>query len=298
MTRVLLFIATNIAILAMVTIVMRIFGLEPYMQANGINYQSLMIFCALWGMGGSFISLLASKWIAKKTMGVQIVDENTTDPAGRDLVQAVHHLARTAGLPKMPEVGYYESAEVNAFATGPSKSNSLVCVSTGLLERLDKESVRGVLGHEIAHIANGDMVTMTLIQGVVNAFVMFFARIAAYAVSNLMRGNDEEGRGMGWLAQMATIIVFEIVFGLIGSTITCAFSRWREYRADAGGALYAGRTNMISALERLKSTTELVDTNHKAMATLKISGAQKGLVALFLTHPPLEKRIARLKQIA
>jgi heat shock protein HtpX len=296
MIRVLLFIATNIAVMLMITIVMNVLGLNYYLTENGIDYTSLMVFCGLWGMGGSFISLFMSKWIAKKSMGIEIVDPNTQDPAGRDLVQAVHHLANTAGLQKMPEVGFYRSDEVNAFATGPSKNNSLVAVSTGLLDRLDKESVRGVLGHEIAHIANGDMVTMTLIQGVVNAFVMFFARIAAFAVENMLRGDDEEG-GLGFFAHIMVVMAFEVAFGLIGSTITCAFSRWREYRADQGGARFAGRQNMISALERLQSASELVDTKQKAFASMKIAGAPKGLAAFFLTHPPLESRIARLKDM-
>lgn len=294
--RVLLFIATNLAIMAMISIVMKVFGLEYYVTSQGINYPSLMVICGLWGMGGAFISLLLSKKMAKWTMGVKVIDPQTSDTAGRDLVQAVHHMARSAGLSKMPEVGFYDSQEVNAFATGPSKNNSLVAVSSGLLNQMDRGSVEGVLGHEIAHIANGDMVTMTLIQGVVNAFVMFFARIAAFAVSNFFR--DEDGRGgLGMFAQWGIIIAFELLFGLLGSVIVMWFSRYREFKADAGGAKFAGHHKMIAALESLQRASGQIDTSKKELATLKISGA-KGFSELFMSHPPLEKRINRLKQRA
>jgi heat shock protein HtpX len=291
--RVLLFIATNLAIMLMLSIVMKVLGLEPYLTAQGLNYTSLMVFCGLWGMGGAFISLILSKKMATWSMGVKIIDPHTNDSAGRELVQTVHRMARSAGLEKMPEVGYYESGEVNAFATGPSRNNSLVAVSSGLLQRMDRGSVEGVLGHEVAHIANGDMVTMTLVQGVVNAFVMFFARIAAFAVSNFLR--DEDGRGgVGMLAQWGIIIAFELIFGLLGSIVVMAFSRHREFRADAGGAKYAGRGKMIQALQALRANTDLVDTRQKELATLKIAGP-KGFAQLFLSHPPLEERIERLK---
>ena len=197
----------------------------------------------------------------------------------------------------MPEVGIYNSPEVNAFATGPSKRNSLVAVSTGLLNGMSQDEVEGVLAHEVSHIANGDMVTMTLIQGVVNAFVMFFARIAAFAVSNFMRGDDEEGEGLGWFAHMAVIFVFEIIFGLLGSIVVAFFSRYREYRADSGAARLAGREKMIAALQRLKNQTYM-DKRGESLATLKISNRKGGLAALISTHPSLDDRIKALQRVS
>lgn len=293
--RIFLFGLVNVAVIVTVSVILSVLGVEPYLTANGINYQSLLVFCAIWGMVGSFISLAISKWMAKKMMGVQIIPENASGHYG-DLVRTVHKLAKAAGLPKMPEVGVYQGAEVNAFATGPSKSNSLVAVSTGLLESMNRDEVEGVLGHEVAHIANGDMVTMTLIQGVINAFVMFFARIAAFAVQNALRSDDEEGQGVGGLAYMFTTIIFEIIFGIIGSMITAWFSRQREFRADAGGAVLAGREKMIAALERLQRSSERIEeSDYKAVAALKISGKPSKFMALFSTHPDLSLRISRLR---
>lgn len=291
-----LFALTNILVLATISIVMNVLGLKPYMTAYGINYESLMVFCALWGMGGAFISLLLSKKMAKWMMKVQIIDPQTRTPELRELVATVHRLAQAAQLPKMPEVGIYDSPEVNAFATGPSKSNSLVAVSSGLLNRMRKNEIEGVLGHEIAHIANGDMVTMTLIQGVVNAFVMFFARVVAYAVSSAMRSDNDRGPSYG--IQMILTIVFDILFGILGSMVVAYFSRWREFRADRGSADLGGRDKMIAALEALNGTSQIVDpeSSKAAFASLKISsGSPKGLMAMLMTHPPLTKRIERLK---
>lgn len=292
--RVFLFLLTNLAILAMISIVTSLLGIRGYLTAQGIDYSALMVICALWGMGGAFISLLLSKQMAKWMMGLKTIDPMTRDPHEAELVRTVHQLARSAGLPKMPDVAIYNSPEVNAFATGPSKSNSLVAVSSGLLQRMNRAEVEGVLGHEVAHIANGDMVTMTLIQGVVNAFVMFFARIAAFAVSSAMR--DEDGRGPGYFVQMALIFAFDIAFGLLGAVVVAFFSRAREFRADKGGAQLAGRDKMIGALRSLQRSHELVDTQHAALASLKINGAPKGILALLMTHPPLEKRIEHLQQ--
>jgi heat shock protein HtpX len=195
----------------------------------------------------------------------------------------------------MPEVGYYESPEINAFATGPSKNNSLVAVSTGLLTQMNRSEVEGVLAHEVAHIANGDMVTMTLIQGVVNAFVMFFARILAFAISNIFRKNDDEGPS--FMVQMVATIVLEIVFSILGSIVVAYFSRWREYRADAGGAKFAGKENMIGALEKLRRTLDSANEPEapKAMMSMKISSKPNGFMSLFSSHPPLEQRIEALK---
>lgn len=293
--RVFLFVLTNFLVMTTISIVISVLGIRPYLTAYGIDYQSLMGFCAVWGMGGSFISLLLSKTMAKWSMGVSIIDPNTTDPHGRELVALVHHLAAGAHLPVMPEVGVYESPEVNAFATGPSLGNALVAVSTGLLNRMDRRQLEGVLGHEISHVANGDMVTMTLIQGVVNAFVMFFARIAAFAVSNLMRSEDDDRRP-SYMVQQMLVFLFDILFGLLGSIVVCAFSRYREFRADQGGAGLAGRDKMIGALQALQRTVEMVDPAQPAFQSLKIAGAPKGIVGLLMTHPPLEVRIERLKQ--
>jgi heat shock protein HtpX len=292
--RIFLFILTNFLVMATISIVINLLGIQPYLSASGIDYGSLMALCAVWGMGGAFISLLMSKVAAKWMMGVKIIDPNTSSPDLRELVRVVHQLARDANLPAMPEVGYYESPEVNAFATGPTKGNALVAVSTGLMQRMGRGEVEGVLGHEIAHIANGDMVTMTLIQGVINAFVMFFARIAAFAVSNLLR--DDDDRGPSYMVQSLLVFLFDILFGILGSMVVCYFSRQREFRADKGGASLAGREKMIGALEALRRTTEMVDYRQASLQTLKIS-SPKGLFALLLTHPPLEKRIERLRQL-
>jgi heat shock protein HtpX len=293
--RVVLFIAVNMLILITISITMSVLGVQPYLNARGINLTSLLLFCAIWGMGGAFISLSLSRITAKWLMRVKLIDPDKADPGARELVNIVHNLARAAGLPKMPEVGIYNSPEVNAFATGPSRSRALVAVSAGLLQRMDRDQIEGVLGHEITHVANGDMVTMTLIQGVINVFVLFFARIIAFAIAQAMRGGDE--RGGSWGLQFILTIALEIVLSILGAIVVAAFSRWREFRADAGGARLAGRGNMISALEALQRTTQMVDNRQNALATLKISsGRGRRLAGLFSTHPPLEVRIARLKQ--
>jgi heat shock protein HtpX len=295
MKRIMLFAAVNIAVMVTVSLVLNLLGVQPYLTSNGLDVPSLMVFCLVWGMAGSLISLLISKKMAVWTMGVEIINPNAGGRAG-ELVQTVHRLAKSAGLPKMPDVGIYPGMEINAFATGPSKSNSLVAVSQGLLNRMDRDEVEGVLGHEIAHIANGDMVTMTLIQGVINAFVMFFARIAAYGVSQALRSDRDSG--MGHFAYAMTVFAFEIVFGILGSMIVAWFSRYREFRADAGGARIAGRNKMVRALQKLKAGMELPAEEEKApaMAAFKISSRKSGWLALFSTHPPLEVRIARLQQ--
>jgi heat shock protein HtpX len=280
----------------MISLVLNLLGIRPYLSQAGINYQALLIFSLIWGMAGSFISLLMSKQMVKWMYGVRIVDG---DRSYQELVNIVHNLARSAGLSKMPEVGIYDAAEMNAFATGPSKNNSLVAVSQGLLNRMNRSEIEGVLGHEIAHIANGDMVTMTLIQGVVNSFVIFFARIAAFAVGQFL-SRDEEGERGGFspLVNMMLIMMFEIVFGLLGSMVTAWFSRYREYRADAGSARYAGRGQMIAALRRLQAET----APHPDMAAvnqLQISAGNKGrsrFIALFASHPALEDRIEALEK--
>jgi len=275
------------------------YGYGHRYYGSGLNVQSLAYFCFFYGMVGAFVSLALSRVMAKWMMGVQIVDPNTTDPELQRLVQTIHNLARGARLPAMPEVGIYDSPEVNAFATGPTKSRALVAVSSGLLARMDQGEIEGVLGHEITHVSNGDMVTMTLIQGIVNAFVMFLSRIVAFAIMQAMRGDRDEREGGGFSGGMYFIVQFvlEIVFMILGSIVIATFSRWREYRADAGGARLAGRGNMIAALEKLRRTYELVDTSSQpAVQTLKINGRPQGMMRFFASHPPLEDRIARLQQ--
>ncbi|MDB6059431.1 MAG: Heat shock protein [Verrucomicrobiales bacterium] len=285
----------NVLVLITISIVLSLFHVPR--RIGGGNYTGLLILCFIWGMVGSVISLLLSRVMAKWMMGVKVIDPNTTDPNGRRLVETVHQLARNAGLTTMPQVGYYESPEVNAFATGPSRSRSLVAASSGLLNHMNQAEIEGVLGHECAHIANGDMVTMTLIQGVVNAFVMFFARIAAMALTS--RGNDDN-RGGNTFAYFMLVQVFQIAFSILGMIVIFWFSRWREFRADAGGAKYAGRGNMISALKALQTYHERgldqAGDQQPAFQALKISGKTSGLGLLFASHPPLEERIARLEQ--
>ena len=302
MKRWLIFAAVSLAISITISVIMSALGIGHYISQGGIQYGSLMAFCLLWGMGGSFIALLLSKQMAKWTMGVQIV---TLEGPHRGIVEKVHRLSRRAGLTEMPEVGIYQSMEVNAFATGRSRNSSLVAVSTGLLTRMNDEEVEGVLAHEVAHIANGDMVTMTLVQGVVNAFVMFFSRIAAFAISQALRGNSEDDRDSAPnpLVNMMIVFVLDIVFGLLAMPIVAWFSRYREFRADKGGADLAGREKMIAALESLQRAYPQLaaegnngdgkaDPNFRSM---QIS-SKTGVMALFSTHPPLEVRIEALKR--
>lgn len=291
MMRIILFIATNILVMAAATLLMRFFGVENYLQGTGINYQALMIMCLIWGGAGSFVSLLISKWMAKRAMGLEEISAN--GPYG-SLVRKVHTFAKRSGLDKAPEVYIYRSSEPNAFATGPSRNNSLVAVSTGLLETMTEDEVEGVLAHEVAHIANGDMVTMALVQGVVNAFVMFFARVAAFAIDNFLRGDDDEGGGLGGFAYMFLVMGLQILFGILAAPVTMWFSRWREYRADAGAAKLAGKEKMIAALESLQRNMERMTGQHKEMEVMQISSKQ-AMLELFASHPPLDKRIAALR---
>jgi len=292
-----LFLVLNFVIMISLSLLTTFLGLDRFLTARGFNYETLALFCLVWGMGGAFISLALSRIMAKWMMGVKVISEQTFDPRLVELRNTVHELSRQAGLTTMPEVGIYESPELNAFATGPSKSRSLVAVSTGLLQQMDRKEVRGVLAHEVAHIANGDMVTMTLLQGVVNAFVMFLARIIAMAVSQFFRSDEEESSTASTFAYFGIQIALEIVFMIFGSMLIAAFSRWREYRADAGGARLGGRDSMISALEGLKRNLQLPPVESPAaVATLKIEGSRsQGLLRLFASHPSLDDRIARLR---
>ncbi|SES21631.1 protease HtpX [Salipaludibacillus aurantiacus] len=260
----------------------------------GIDYASLMLFSLLVGFLGSFISLAMSRWMAKKMMKVKVLDpDGPLSAQERSVVEKVHRLSRAAGLAHMPEVGIYQSGEVNAFATGPTKKRSLVAVSQGLLNNMDDDAVEGVIAHEVAHVSNGDMVTMTLLQGVVNTFVVFFSRIAAILVSRLVRSELEV------VVRFAAIIIFQILFSILGSLVVMAFSRYREFHADRGGADLAGRDKMAHALRSLKAHVERATVNDRtddsAVQTMKING-KSGMAKLFSSHPDLEERIARLEQ--
>jgi len=286
--RIFLFLLTNLAVMVVLSTILSLLGFSGYIGADGqLNLGALMVFCLVWGMGGAFISLQMSRWIAKRAMGVQLVDGRTGNEPLDWLYNTISQQAQQANLP-VPEIGIYESDEVNAFATGPSKKRSLVAVSTGLLRSMERREVAAVTAHEVGHIANGDMVTMTLIQGVVNAFVLFFARVIAFAVRQVV---DEK---IAWIAGFVVTIVLDIVLGILGSLVTAWFSRHREFRADAMGASLAGRENMEGALRRLAANAERVDTSHAALATMKIAG-KKGWLQAFSTHPPIEERIAALQ---
>jgi heat shock protein HtpX len=290
--RIFLFIVTNIAVVLTLTIVLRILGVDRYVGPGGLNIGALAGFSLVWGMTGAVISLLISRWMAKMSTGMVVVDGHTGDPRADRVYSMIAGLTQKAGLP-MPEVGIYDSPEVNAFATGPSRSRALVAVSTGLLRSMNDDQVEGVLGHEVTHIANGDMVTMTLLQGIINAFVIFFSRLIAYVIAN--RGDSRERGSSG--GSFLVVIVLQIVLGLLGSLITAWFSRQREFRADKGGAMLAGRERMIGALRRLAANEEAVDTRNQALATLKINGARSWM-GFFHTHPPLEVRIAALEKMS
>ena len=290
MMRILLFLATNLAVLVVFGIVLTI------LQANGVqlgNNAQLLLFAAIFGFGGSFLSLAISKWMAKRATGAQVIEQPRNEME-RWLFETVRRQAEAAGI-KMPEVAIYDAPEINAFATGPSRNNALVAVSTGLLRAMDRDEAEAVLAHEVSHVANGDMVTMTLIQGVLNTFVIFFARIVGRLIDSWISGNRDEGPSF---AYYIIVFVLDIIFGILASTIAMAFSRWREFRADAGGAKLAGRQKMISALERLAQTYGH-STLPSQVAAFGISGGvASGLKRLFMSHPPLAERIQALRDAA
>lgn len=288
MKRIALFLATNLAIVLVLSITMRLLGVEPYLNANGLNLTSLLIFAAVMGFGGSFISLAISKWSVKRSMGVRVIDapSNSTELW---LVETVRKYSAQAGI-KMPEVGIFDSPEVNAFATGMSKSSSLIAVSSGLLQQMTRKEAEAVLGHEVAHAANGDMVTLALTQGVVNTFVMFLSRVIGHLVDKIVF-KTERGHGPTFFV---TMIVAELVLGILASIIVMWFSRQREFRADRGGASLAGQQNMIAALERLNSIHPQPLPNKMAAFGI-VGGSGGGIKRLFMSHPPLEERIAALK---
>ena len=295
--RILLFALVNVLVLISLSIVViLLLKFFPGLQRGKGWLGILAILSLVIGMGGAFISLAVSRWMAKAFMGVQVVDPDTNHPELRELVRMVHGFAQRAGLPAMPEVGIYESPEVNAFATGPSKSRSLVAVSTGLLRQMNRAEAEGVIAHEVAHIANGDMVTMTLVQGVINAFVFFLSHILSFIVAQALSGRrDDDERGPGFMEYMIQSIflhLFEFIFGLLGFIVVCWFSRTREFRADAGSALLAGKDRMISALRALQrihgQPLDVQNNGSLGFEALKISGKSGGFMALFSTHPPLE----------
>ncbi|MEI3606947.1 protease HtpX [Pseudogracilibacillus sp. SE30717A] len=289
--RIFYFLLTNVLVLLTISIIFTILPIGHYIDQYGnINFGSLLIFSAVIGFTGSFISLLISRWTAKKMMGVKVIDpERPENEYEAMVVEKVHRLSRAAGLVHMPEVGIYHSPEVNAFATGPSKKSSLVAVSAGLLNEMDDDAIEGVIAHEVAHIANGDMVTMTLLQGVVNTFVVFLSRIVAYIASQFVRSE------IAPIVHFVAIIVFQLLFSILGSLVVFAYSRHREFHADRGGADLAGRDKMRHALESLRAYADraTVGGEDTAVATMKINGKKK-FATMFSTHPDLEERIKRL----
>ncbi len=288
MKRVVLFLATNLAILLVLSVSMRVLGVEPWLNEQGLNLGALLVFAAVMGFGGSLISLAVSKWMARKTMGVRVI-EAPSNAIETWLVDTVRKYARQAGI-GMPEVGIYEAPDANAFATGMSRNTALIAVSTGLVQQMTREEAEAVLGHEVAHAANGDMVTLALIQGVVNTFVLFLSRVIGHTVDRVIF-RTENGHGPAF---WVTVIVADLVLGLLAAIIVMWFSRQREFHADRGGANLAGRDNMIAALERLSSLhpQPLPDK----MAAFGIAGGGAGgIKRLFMTHPPLAERIAALK---
>ena len=291
MKRIFLLVATNFAVLAVLSISMQLLGIDRALsQETGLNLQGLLVMAAVLGFGGSFISLLISKWMAKRATGAHVIEvpSNMTE---RWLVDTVKRQAEKAGI-GMPEVAVYDAPEINAFATGWNRNSALVAVSTGLLQNMSQDEAEAVLGHEVSHVANGDMVTLTLIQGVVNTFVIFLSRVVGFVVDRVLLKN-ERGHGPGF---WVTTIVAELVLGILASIIVMWFSRRREFRADAGGATLAGRGKMIAALERLKLNHEQPAQLPDAVKSLGISGGVGGgLKQLFMSHPPLDERIAALK---
>ncbi len=294
MKRIVLFLATNLAIIVVLSITLQLLGVERILdqQGVGLDLQALLIFSAVFGFGGSFISLALSKWMAKRSTGAQVIEQPGNEVEAW-LVETVRRQAREVGI-GMPEVAIYDAPEPNAFATGMSRNNALVAVSTGLLQNMSRDEVEAVLGHEVSHVANGDMVTLALIQGVVNTFVIFFSRVIGYLVDRVVF-KTERGHGPAFYV---TAIIAEILLGILATIIVMWFSRQREFRADAGGAALAGREKMIHALERLAAfsgQSHLPDQ----LAAFGINGRiGRGIVRLFMSHPPIEERIAALRASA
>jgi heat shock protein HtpX len=289
MKRIVLFLVTNLAVVLVLGVVLNIVFSVLGISMNSIS--GLLVFASIFGFGGALISLLMSKWIAKRSVGAQVITHPRNDTE-RWLLDTVSRQANAAGI-GMPEVAIYQAPDINAFATGAKRNEALVAVSSGLLDSMTRDEAEAVLAHEISHIANGDMVTLTLIQGVVNTFVIFLARLVAGVISNVGNNNEEGQSAMGGFAYMITVFVLEMVFGILASTIVMWFSRQREYRADAGSASLVGKQKMIAALERLKQGRE--PELEGSMMAFGING-KRAVSELFLSHPPLDKRIAALRQ--
>ncbi len=291
MKRIMLFLGTNLAVIFVLSIVANLLGADRFLTQNGLDLRALLIFCAIFGFGGAFISLAMSKTIAKMSTGAQVI-ERPSNSAESWLLATVQHQARQAGI-GMPDVAIYDSPDVNAFATGMSKNSALVAVSTGLLQRMSQDEIEAVLAHEVSHVANGDMVTLTLIQGVLNTFVMFLARVVGMFIDRAVFRSERSG-GPGYFI---SVIVLQILFGILASAIVAWFSRRREFAADAGGAQLAGRRKMIAALERLKNRQPAAGELPEALSAFGVApGWSGGLKRLFMTHPPLDERIAALQR--
>lgn len=291
MMRIGLFLLTNLAVLVVAGVVLSLLGVGSYREGSSLNMVNLLIICAVFGFSGSLISLFMSKMMAKMGTGTQLIEQPRNETEAW-LLQTVEELSQKAGI-KMPEVGIFPSMESNAFATGWNKNDALVAVSAGLLQRMNPEEVRAVLAHEIGHVANGDMVTLAMIQGVVNTFVMFVTRVVVYAIDQFTADEEGEG-GLGWVAELVLTIVLDIIFGILASGIVAWFSRRREFKADQAGAELADRQAMISALQRLKAEYEGASGLQGSMTALGISGGK--MSAFFASHPPLDDRIAALQQ--
>jgi heat shock protein HtpX len=289
MKRIFLFLLTNLAVVLVLSIVARVTGLDTWLAVHGQSYVGLLVFAAFFGFAGSFISLAMSKFMAKRSMGVRVISPTSPDPTEQWLLSVVGHHARNVGV-TMPEVGIFDSPEPNAFATGARRNAALVAVSSGLLQRMGRQQVEAVLGHEMTHVANGDMVTLTLVQGVVNTFVIFLSRVIGGFLSR-----SEDGRGGGYFV---TVIVLQLVFGILANMIVMWFSRHREFRADRGGAQLAGRDNMIGALEDLKQVHEPLPSQQFAAFGIAEGPVGGGIKRLFMSHPPLEERIAALRALS
>lgn len=296
--RISLFLLINILVIFTISCIIKVFHLQPFLTTYGLNYQSLLIFCLIWGMVGAFISLMLSRVMAKWMLRVKLIDEKTFHGDHQQLYAMVERLAKAANLPVTPEVGIFESDIPNAFATGPTKRRSLVAVSTGLLRTMSSSQLEAILGHEITHIANGDMVTMTLLQGVVNAFVMFLARVLAFALSGLGKNQKEGSSGGSYLSYSLFVFLFEVVFMIFGSMVIAFYSRRREFRADYGGAKLSSRGKMISALQRLEESHVKIKepVQASALQAFMINTQKKSsILKFFATHPPIEKRIQKLQ---
>jgi heat shock protein HtpX len=291
--RIFLFIFVNFLVILSLSLFLRLFHFDQKLINLGIKNSHLIVFCLVWGFGGSIISLLLSKFSAKRLMQVEIIDPKTYDPDLQALIQTVYKLSKKAGISKMPEVGLYQSDEINAFATGATKNRSLVALSSGLIQQMSPEQIYGVIGHEISHIANGDMVTMTLIQGIVNSFVLFFPRLISFSLTN------DSKSGFLVVIRYFLIIALEIVFGILGTLVVCYFSRRREYRADSGSASICGKEYMVVALEGLlnQSNNSKNFVEDTGLKTLKIYGLNNRLFSIFSTHPSVRNRIRKLRRL-